>query len=94
MRRCLAVVRVKPRGCSQQSSQDRCLVGGDIARRGPEIALRRRFDPIGASPEINSVEIEREDLILVEFVFEMKGEEYLLNLALEGFFRREKGDLR
>ena len=54
--------RRKPRRRLDEAGQHRGFGERHLARRLAEIALRRRFDAIGAGAEIDAVEIELEDL--------------------------------
>ena len=80
----------------QQPGQQGRLVGGDAARRLAEIAPRRGLDPMRSGAEIDPVQVNREDLVLAEPVFQPQCQQQLLDLALQGALGGEEqvlGDL-
>src|SRR5262249_56794941 len=61
-----------------------------LARRLAEIALRGRFDPVGAGAEIDAVEIKLKNLRLAEPALEPERQHELLHLAPERALLGEK----
>ncbi len=74
----------------QQPRQHGRLVDGKAPRRLAEIASGRRFHPVGAGTEIDAIEVDGEDLVLGEMVFQPERQQNLLDLALHGARGREK----
>ena len=65
---------------------EQCALGsGQLARRLAEIRACRLLDAICASPEVDAVEVMREDFVLRVLVFETQCDGDLEKLAMQGF---------
>ena len=76
--------RAIARWALHQSGQEGGFTDRKLGRGLIEIALRRGLDAIGPGPEIDPVQIEREDLFLAELHLQPDGEDQLLHLAPNG----------
>ena len=83
--------RVITTGIPNETGQQRSLFPTEVLHVGAEIDFRRRLDPVGASPEINGVEISLENLVLGQLVLEPEGVERFGALAVDVLVRGEDG---
>ncbi len=74
----------------QQAGDQGAFVEISPPRRFAEIAMRRGVDAISAGAEINPVQIDLEDLILGEAVFEPQRQQGLADLAREAALGRQE----
>src|SRR5450432_4797288 len=65
-----------------EASQERGLRHVQVFGLLAEVVARCLFDPVPALPEINRVQVEREDLVLAELLLEPTRQDRLLDLAL------------
>ena len=85
--------RVEPGRRLQEAGDDRAFEQVELGRRFAEIAVRRGVDPIGAGAEIDPVEVDFEDLVLGEAVFEPQRQQRFADFAAEVALRRQEHDL-
>ena len=76
--------RVEPRRRLQEAGDGSALIEGGAPRRLAEITVRRGIDAIGAGAEIDAIEIDLEDLVLGEAMFEPECQQSLPDLASRG----------
>ena len=72
--------RVIERGCLQHTHEYGCLFGGESFGSGVEIGLASRLDAVCIASEVNGICIHREYLVLVEYHFQLGGDDPLLGL--------------
>ena len=80
--------RIQVRRALRQPGQKACLGQVEPAGRGPEVGLRRRFDPERLVAIKDGVEVHLEDLVLGVLTFELDGQHQLFRLAIETAARR------
>ncbi len=81
-------IGIEPRGRTQEPRQHRRLVTVDLAHGHAEIALGRGFHSIGTRAKIDPVEINCEQLVFLEPVFQRQRQKKLPDLACVGTLRR------
>ena len=81
---------VVERGCFGQAGKHRDLAKRQLVERLAEVRLRGRAETIGALAKVNLVDVELEDLLLVQAVLDLEGEERLVQLAGERLLRGKK----
>ena len=86
--------RVVERGRTRQAGDQRGLRQGQVGDRLVEIHLGRGADAVGALPEENPVQVQRQDFLLGKLALQAQREEDFLELAAQGAFRREHGVAR
>src|SRR5690606_3935292 len=84
----------KARRRLDETGQDCGFAEGDIACGLAEIALARGLNAVRTSAEIDTVQVEFENVVLRIVPFEPEREQCLLNLALERAFGRQEQVLR
>src|SRR5699024_5129383 len=62
-----------------------------ITDRLVEVGLRGSFDPGGVAPEVDRVEVLLQDLVLLQLLRQLQGDEDLTDLALHRLFLRQTG---
>ncbi len=82
--------RRKPRRRAHQPGQHGRLGQRYVLGGLAEIALARLLYAVGAGPEIDAIQIEREDLLLGEFALQPQRQHHLLQLAMDGTFLSQK----
>ena len=83
---CGASGRVVVRRRFQQAREQRRFAERQLRRLLAEVSARRGFGAVEAVAEIHLVQIELEDLVLREVVFELRGEQQFAQLAAQRFF--------
>lgn len=77
------------RGGRWKRGKQGCLFEGEIDGRFVEIRIGSRLDAIRIGSVRNRIEIQVEDVILVEYVFDLEREHDLFEFSGKGFFSRE-----
>ena len=77
-------------GTRGQAGKERRFADGEILRAFSEQIARSLFDPVAAVSEINVIQIELEDLIFADLLFELSREERLANFSAVGSLRIEE----
>ena len=83
------VDRVVGGGGLGQASQHRRFGHGDLLQRLAEVGLRRGGEAIGAVAQVDLVHVDLEDPIFREQVFQLEGQQDLVDLAGEGLLGRQ-----
>jgi hypothetical protein len=84
------VRRVVARRRAQEPREHRSLVDAELARLAAEVAFRCGFDAEGTGAHVHAVEIDREDLVLGELLFEAQRQQGFADLAAVGALRRQE----
>ncbi len=85
---------VVQRGRPRQACDQRRLGEGQVVHRLVEVHLGRRTDAVGTLPEEDAVQVQGQDFLLREFTLEPHRQEHFLQLAPQGFLRRQHGIAR
>ena len=73
-----------------QAGQHRHFRHGQVRQRLAVIGLRRGGEAVGALPQIDLVEVQLQDLILGQRVFDLEGQQRFVELAGKGFLAGQK----
>ncbi len=87
----LVVVRAAERTGTRllhDGDQACCLGNRDVARRNPEVLLRRRLNAVGVAAKASDVEVRQQNLVFGVLLLEADRELRLFELALEALLLR------
>ncbi len=75
---------------ADESRDRRRLRNRQLLRVLAEVEPRRRFDAVGAVPEVHLIRVELEDLVLREVLLDVDRQEHLVDLAAKALLGREE----